>query len=309
MSTKSARVVGRKRRASSMRILSLGAGVQSSTLLLMATHGEIDIDRAIFADTGWEPKGVYAWLEILKREAEYYDIPLDVVSDGDLRADAMGSKRSASIPLHVMNQGSGRMVTRTVPVDEVWDEQEQDWKTVYEERTELDAPKAGMLRRQCTKEYKVRPVQRLIRSLGISRFNPVTLLIGISWDESQRMKDSYVQYVRHEYPLIEKRMTRTDCETWLHEHGYPTPPKSACIGCPYMDDARWIDMRVNRPDEWEDAVEFDAAIRHNTRIDGQAFLHRQLVPLDQVILKPRVSQSDNIDDGECGAFTCMTEGE
>lgn len=38
-----------------MRILSLGAGVQSSTLALMAEHGEIEKpDYAIFADTGWE---------------------------------------------------------------------------------------------------------------------------------------------------------------------------------------------------------------------------------------------------------------
>ena len=34
-----------------MRVLSLGAGVQSSTLLLMAVHGELKLDRAIFTQT------------------------------------------------------------------------------------------------------------------------------------------------------------------------------------------------------------------------------------------------------------------
>lgn len=40
-----------------LRVLSLGAGVQSTTLALMAAHGEIGPmpDCAIFADTGWEP--------------------------------------------------------------------------------------------------------------------------------------------------------------------------------------------------------------------------------------------------------------
>lgn len=33
-----------------MRVLSLGAGVQSSTLLLMGVHGELQIDRAVFAE-------------------------------------------------------------------------------------------------------------------------------------------------------------------------------------------------------------------------------------------------------------------
>ena len=41
-----------------MRVLSLGAGVQSSTLLLMACHGELELDAAIFADTQWEPQWV-----------------------------------------------------------------------------------------------------------------------------------------------------------------------------------------------------------------------------------------------------------
>lgn len=47
-----------------LRILSLGAGVQSTTLALMAAHGEIGPmpDCAIFADTGWEPKAVYEHL-------------------------------------------------------------------------------------------------------------------------------------------------------------------------------------------------------------------------------------------------------
>ena len=36
-------------------MLSLGAGVQSSTLLLMAREGELELDAAVFADTRWEP--------------------------------------------------------------------------------------------------------------------------------------------------------------------------------------------------------------------------------------------------------------
>jgi len=44
--------------------LSLGAGVQSSTMALMAAKGQIGPmpDAAIFADTQWEPRHVYTWL-------------------------------------------------------------------------------------------------------------------------------------------------------------------------------------------------------------------------------------------------------
>ena len=40
-----------------LRILSLGAGVQSSTLAMLIEKGKIPmVDAAIFADTGAEPK-------------------------------------------------------------------------------------------------------------------------------------------------------------------------------------------------------------------------------------------------------------
>jgi hypothetical protein len=47
-----------------IRYISLGAGVQSSVMALMAARGEIGPmpDCAVFADTQWEPAGVYEHL-------------------------------------------------------------------------------------------------------------------------------------------------------------------------------------------------------------------------------------------------------
>ena len=53
-----------------LKILSLGAGVQSTALLLMSIRGEVErFDCAIFADTGWEPAVVYEHLPWLTGEA------------------------------------------------------------------------------------------------------------------------------------------------------------------------------------------------------------------------------------------------
>ena len=43
-----------------LNIISLGAGVQSTTMALMAEHGELSpkVDACVFADTGGEPEGV-----------------------------------------------------------------------------------------------------------------------------------------------------------------------------------------------------------------------------------------------------------
>ena len=46
-----------------INVLSLGAGVQSSTMALMSAKGELPkADCAIFADTGYEPKAIYNYL-------------------------------------------------------------------------------------------------------------------------------------------------------------------------------------------------------------------------------------------------------
>ncbi len=82
-----------------LRLLSLGAGVQSTTLLLLAAEGRLPkLDGAIFADTGWEPATVYTHLDRLEREvAQPAGIPIYRVSAGNIRNDALdpstGSRR------------------------------------------------------------------------------------------------------------------------------------------------------------------------------------------------------------------------
>ena len=63
--------------------ISLGAGVQSSTMALMAARGEITPmpDCAVFADVGGdEPEEVYKWLDQLK---EMLPFPVYVVRRDD----------------------------------------------------------------------------------------------------------------------------------------------------------------------------------------------------------------------------------
>ena len=60
---------------------------------------------------------------------------------------------------------------------------------------------------------------------------------------------------------------------------------TTCPGCPYRSDPEWRHMRDHRPEEWADAVEFDAAIRIGIPgVNGEAYLHRSCVPLGEVDL-------------------------
>lgn len=270
--------------APTRRYLSLGAGVQSSTLLLLAAQGRIvGFDGAIFADTGWEPAVVYRHLDRLAGIAERAGIEVVRVSAGDIRADALDpAHRFASMPLFTLGPNGER----------------------------------GMARRQCTSEYKIKPIKAEVRRrLGYPHPARVPagvradMAIGISLDEIGRARGSDVGYMRNTFPLLDLGWRRHDCLRYLHRHGLGDTPKSSCVGCPFHDDGFWLALREQSPKEWADAVDFDHAIRDGSAranagghpLRGRFFLHRQRVPLDEVVLRPRPQPADT---PGCGPWTC-----
>ena len=85
-----------------MEIISLGAGVQSTTLCLMAMHGFLPMpDCAIFADTGWEPAAVYEHLTWLESVLSF---PIYRVSNGNIRNDYTNA-RFATMPFFLSDGG------------------------------------------------------------------------------------------------------------------------------------------------------------------------------------------------------------
>jgi len=106
-----------------LRILSLGGGVQSFTLALLIKNGEIPpIDAAIFADTQWEPHWVYEQIEWLRGVVPF---PIHTVSAGNLREDLMNSYTT----------GNQFVVIPAFQEEHIG-------------------------QRQCTNQYKIRPIDR-----------------------------------------------------------------------------------------------------------------------------------------------------
>jgi hypothetical protein len=128
--------------------------------------------------------------------------------------------------------------------------------------------------------------------------------IGISTDEIARMKPARDKYIINRWPLLELNINQRQCQDWFEKRGHKKPTKSACICCPFHDDAHWQDMKDNRPEEFADAVDFDKKIRHGSRnVKDKLFLHRSAQPLDQVKFKPKKEQYDmfdNVCEGMCG---------
>ena len=134
-----------------LKVLSYGAGIQSTTLLLMSCKGILPkLDCAIFADTGWEPKDVYEHLEWSKIEAAKYDIPVHTT-----RATEKGI-REDMLYNHLESSGSGFI---SVPL-----------RILNNDGTK------GLGRRQCTREYKVTPIDIWMKRYQYNKLKLILLL-------------------------------------------------------------------------------------------------------------------------------------
>lgn len=212
-----------------MRILNLGAGVQSTAVLLMAEAGELPtIDHAIFADTGEEPDEVYRHLEWLKSVCK---TPIHVATKGKLGDDLLRGENStgqrfASIPCFTAK--------------------------LHTERQMRESCNQGMVPRQCTKEYKIEVIERTIRrvilGLGPRQRMPhgvsISQMFGISEDErrrAKRIRERYesIPWANVSFPLLDLQMTREDCKRWLADRVPHETPRSACVFCPYKSATEW----------------------------------------------------------------------
>jgi hypothetical protein len=247
-----------------IEILSLGAGVQSSCILLMSCKGELPkLDHAIFADTQWEPKAVYRQLEFLKNEAAKAGIPLHVVTEGNLREHVLEAART------------GRAVS-SPPFF-----------------THGENGKPGIINRSCTSDFKIVPIERRVKAiireaLGLKPLSRlptepvVRQWVGISADETQRYKTSRVPWFTFYHPLIDTlRFTREDCLRWMKDAGFPEAPRSACIGCPFHSAHEWNQIKAD-PEQWADVVEFDRGIRNFACDKGST--PREMDPMERAKL-------------------------
>ena len=265
-----------KDRSKAMVVLSLGAGVQSSTMAIMAAKGDLPpVDHAVFSDTQNEPKKVMLYLDLLKKILPY---PVHIVSKGNIMKDMLAAKGTTNFvvaPYFTQNKITG---------------------------------KKGMIMRQCSNDYKIQEIRKKIRELcGVAKNKHfpkdkyVEQWIGISTDEAGRMKPARDKYILNRYPLIEANMSRQDCINYLKKHDIPLPEKSACIVCPYHNDAYWHFMKTERPSEFAIAVDFDKKVRTITRKeDEQIYVHRSCKPLDEVEFdKKQTDKQLNMFNDEC----------
>lgn len=254
-----------------LRVLSLGAGVQSSTLVCMMVAGELSwVDAILFADTGDESSATLnhlSWLEREVKRATNGRVEVHRVGRGEKLSDRIKARAAGG-----RSAGQGRFVSAPFFTDGG------------------KKGRGGQGRRQCTREFKIEPIEKKQRELlgykPRQRIPPLSceVWIGISTDEIVRAGAAFSAWVVHRYPLLELRMSRVDCERWLIANGFPVPPKSACVFCPYRSNREWRWLRDNNPEGWTQAVEIDRLIRDTPGMRAKEFLHRDRIAIGEVDL-------------------------
>ena len=259
-----------------LQVLSLGGGVQSTVMALMADIGYEGLEKpdfAIFADTGWEPEPVYQHLKWLEAQLSF---PVYHVGEHNIRTHILSGinpegRNFIDMPIYLTNPDGSQ----------------------------------GIAKRQCTRIFKMDPIYRFLSDhlkLEPKRPAPVDVMVemwlGISRDEISRTRNgSRKPWIENRYPLVERDLSRTQLYDWFSRRYPGRPlPKSACIGCPYHTDHLWAEMKRNDPKSFEDAKHIDYALRNDptTRgsLNGTAFLHRSRIPLSEVNFDETVTETD-----------------
>ena len=255
-----------ERGGTAMTVISLGWGVQSFALAAMSALDMLPhVDVAIHADTTHERSETYAFAARWTPWLEERGIRVVTVSADD---------------------GSTAMANGVfVPAFTV---------------CESGQP-GGMLRRQCTHRWKVRPIRRWLQA---NRHGArVHMWFGITLDEITRMRDSDVKYITNRFPFIEmmdKPWTRHRVMLWLRDHGLEIPVKSSCVFCPFHDAATWREIKRAASGDWERAVAVDETIRHR-RPGYLTYLARERRPLAEIDFRSAqdMGQMTLWDDAEC----------
>ena len=270
-----------------MKILSCGAGMQSSALHLMSCENALAMrkgkplvwpdvpiyDVSIFCDLGFEPPWVKKQVEFLKDAGHSCGVPL-VVLESPLYEDFMqnfGERRTISIP----------------------------WWTIRDDGHKSKMP------RNCTIDYKVELISKYVRweLLGYKKGQRLRdedkkaheMHMGFSAEEARRCKESPNPMFVNHFPLVDMGLTRADNYAYIKDVWGLETKASACTFCPFHKNYFFKYLRENEPEQFKKVVGMDELLRDKTPkppMDSDLFISRSRKRLED--LTP-----EDCDDAEC----------
>jgi len=266
-------------------VVSTGMGVQSTGLLVLAARGEIDYRTFLFANVGEDsehPATLAYFRDVAIQYAAKHNIDLI-----ELRKTRFGEEET-------LYQRLTRPGSRSIGIP-------------------VRMAGSGMpAQRACTKDFKIRVIDRWLREHGAKEEGAIVAL-GISLDEIERASDNKdtdtIAWKKNAFPLltdVPKPLTRQDCINLIESEGLPIPPKSACFFCPHHNLQKWQEMRHQEPELFEKACNLEKSINAKRLAQGldPVWFSRKLRPLAESTTE--LEQASLFDDIGCDSGYCWT---
>lgn len=260
-------------------VVSYGAGINSTAMLVAMKLKGIRPDLILFADTGGEKPETYKYLK-------YFDSWLNEVGFPNIEVVRyeMASVRPRK---QLLAYRSKHWKTLTLSRLDAWltvyqnIRQELKYSTLEEECLVLKSlPAKAYGNGQCSQKWKVDPCHKRIASylsnLGLYNVK-VRQYVGIHAGEQQRLlqkdgspKPLELENVRYEYPLIEWGLSQAHCNALIRSANLSVPSKSSCFFCPNMKASEVLRLKVEHPELYARGLEIEANAKEiqSKRIKG-----------------------------------------
>ena len=271
-----------------MKVFSFGGGVQSVAALVLSAQGKLPYTHFIFANVG----------------------------DDSENPDTLSYMENVVWPYAVKHHLQMVVVKRDRKSHQSQTLLQHIWEANGDIPIPIFFPGRLPSSRNCTSQWKIKVIEKWMKDqAGASKQNRIPIGIGISVDESHRMRTDDPErepYLIKEYPLIELMMTRAMCQDVIHKAGLPIPPKSACWFCPYKLRSDWANLRTKHPILWTRAVEIEEYINDKRKRAGKGpvYITSFDAPIENVIplLPMNMFDDGNGDDDSmtCESGYCMT---
>ena len=250
------------------QIWSSGGGVQSTALAALICNGTLPCpDLALIVDTTRERSTTWDYLEQWTLPAlREVGVTLERVSAADYADVGLFEAEDSDTP-----------------------------RLLIPAYTAGTSERGGKLLNHCSTRWKRRVAQRWARSQGVLHAD---VWFGISTDELRRVRVSRERWWQHTYPLIDLRMSRSDCYAVVQRAGWPEPPKSSCWMCPHMKPQEWQDMRLHKPTEFLAAADLEMEIQDT---QPHVYLTPAMQPLESQDFE---SPFMNLDLAGCDSGMC-----
>lgn len=255
------------------KILSCGAGMQSTALALMSCENKMKgfmvhplvpiYDLIVFCDLGGEPAWVYEQVRFINEACEKAGIPF-IVLDTNLYGyymERFGRKNVVSIPF---------------------------WSVAP------DGSKAKM-RRRCTIDFKILKIQQYAR-YNLHGYRPKQhtkkedigvheMHIGFSAEEARRsFKSLHPMYINR-YPLIEMGLTRSDNFKYILEVWGLETKASACVFCPFHRNYFYYHLMMNHENDYLQVTSMDKMLEErqpDTPIRSKLYISRSRKRIEEL---------------------------